>query len=469
MKNTLNLNSAKNRTPKKKLLKDKRFLPLFITQFFGSFNDNAFKNAFLVWFTFTHVHYYGLDAPSMMSIAAALFILPFFLFSASAGQYADKYEKAWLTKKIKLVEILLMLLCSLFFYFQSVFGLLFILFAMGAQSTFFGPIKYSLLPEQLKSNELIQANSYIEAGTFLSILLGTIAGGVIILTESGILIVSVFLILFACIGYFASSYIPEAPIRDLQLKINYHILKETKRIIQFAKQDSVVWQSINAISWFWFVGVTFLTQFPVYTKDMIHANEQVVTLFLSIFSIGIGIGSILCNLLIKDKISTKIVPLGGIGLSLSIIFFLISSHFYLHIYDLQAVHIVESINMQDSIPLINSIHLTNSSPLLLNISAFLDIGFASYTIMLSLLSIAIMSGIYVVPLYALMQDRADKSRISRIIAANNVMNALFMVISSILGLFLFSLGFNILDLFLIIAILNFFVSIAIKKSTILLV
>lgn len=436
---------------KQDLLKDNRFLPLFITQFFGAFNDNAFKNAFLIWFTFCIVSYHGMDAAFMVNISTALFILPFFLFSATAGQLADKYEKACLTRKIKFIEIILMVLCAFCFYYNEVLGLLVILFAMGIQSTFFGPIKYSLLPDLLKSEELILANSYMEAGTFLSILLGTVAGGLIILTEFGIEIIGISLVLFSFIGYVASLFIPKTKIADENIVIGYNVWKETSQIIGFAKKNTHVWFCVLAISWFWFIGVTFLTQFPIYAKDVIQGNEELVTLFLAIFSIGIGIGSALCNRFSRGEINMKLVPMGGFGISVCIVIFYVASYVYSMEYYLDIDNMAENILMNKEI-----IHYKD-------IISFLDVGFCSYIIIISLLGVSIMSGVYIVPLYAFMQDKAEKSQISRIIAANNVINGIFMVFASLVAIMFYAFSFSVLELFMLIASINIIVSLIIKK------
>lgn len=406
------------------LLKTKRFLPLFITQFFGAFNDNAFKNAFLIWFTYDIAVKTGADASIMLTVAAGLFILPFFLFSATAGQLADKYEKSWITQKVKQLEIVLMVSSIICFYLQSINGLLVILFMMGAHSTLFGPIKYSLLPEHLKDDELISGNGLIEGGTFLSILLGTIFGGLIIRMTYGVEILAIFIIGFAIIGWLASRSIPKAPISDPNLKISWNIAKETWKIIGYARQERTVWLSIIGISWFWLIGATFLTQFPVYTKNIIGGNEHIVTLFLTIFSIGVGIGSVLCNKLLKGKINGRLVPYGSLGITVAIVMFTIASKLY--------------------VPTGNEVGLFD----------FINSGFPALTIITSLLILAVFSGIYIVPLYAIMQHRSDDKYLSRIIAANNVLNALFMVVASIYGVGIFAAGLGVVELLLSVGLIN---------------
>ncbi|HBN22468.1 MAG TPA: MFS transporter [Holosporales bacterium] len=411
------------------LLKTKRFLPLFITQFLGAFNDNAFKNAFLIWFTYDVAVTAGLNAPMMSSLAAGLFVLPFLLFSATAGQCADKYEKSWLAQKVKLAEIFLMLLCALFFFMGSVYGLLLTLFLMGVQSTFFGPLKYSLLPEHLKDDELISGNGLIESGTFLSILFGTIFGGITIRTTYGIELLSFFIISFSIMGWLSSLAIPKSPIGDKSLKIGWNIISETKTIIGYARVEPTVWLSIIGISWFWLIGATFLAQFPTYTKMILGGNEEIVTTLLSIFSIGIGIGSLLCNKFLKGKIDGRLVPWGAFGMTFGFALLVLSSHFYLKTLSVEPTH-------------------------LLGIIDFLNASFYSTLILISLFTISLCAGLYIVPLYAIIQHRSEDKYLSRIVAANNVMNSLFMVLASFFALSLFALHFSVVDLFLTLGVIN---------------
>jgi MFS family permease len=414
------------------ILLSKRFLPLFITQFFGAFNDNLFKNAFLIWFTYEISVKLKIDAQFMVTIASGLFVLPFFLFSAFAGQVADKFIKSKIVHIIKIIEILIMIFALIGFYFENIRLLLFLVFLMGVHSTFFGPIKYSLLPEILKKNELIKGNGLIEGGTFLAILFGTILGGMIIRSKYGIEIVSILAILFALIGYFASLLIPKTSISDPNLKIDLNIFASTWQIIKFAKRDNSVWLSIIAISWFWFIGITFLSQFPIYTKNIINGNESIVTFFLSIFSIGIGIGSVMCNYLLKGQINAKLVPTGLIGISFGIIIFVIASKFYI---------------------------APNN---IVSLKEFLTLKL-SFLISFSLLMVAVFSGIYIVPLYTIMQNRSDIKYISRIIASNNILNAIFMVFSTFIIILLTNLNISLMQIFFILGISNFIIFYKIKK------
>lgn len=408
------------------LLKSKRFLPLFITQFFGAFNDNAFKNALLIWFAYDVATKTGQNAGVVLNLAAGLFILPFFLFSAISGQLADKYEKSLLVRRIKIIEIILMVSCAIGFYFQNVTFLLFILFMMGVQSTMFGPLKYSLLPEHLKKSELLKGNAIIEAGTFISILLGTMFGGLVVRLEYGIELISFFVILFALIGFISARFIPKSSIDDSKLKMSFNIFKKTFEIIQDAKKEKIVFISIVGISWFWFIGIVFLTQFPIYAKNVLGANEQVVTLFLAIFSIGIAIGSYICNKVLKGKIDARLSPISCLMMSLFIFMFYYLSKLYPKNIDVSY---------------------------LINLFEFISNGFG-IMISISLLMVSIFAGIYTVPLYAIMQDRSNHKIIARVIAANNVMNAFFMVIATLCVTLLFSLNIKVEEVLLIVGVIN---------------
>lgn len=412
------------------LLKTKRFLPLFITQFFGAFNDNVFKNAFIIWCTYDVSLQLDLDAKLMVTIASALFILPFFLFSFLAGQLADKYEKSSLVRVIKTIEIVLM--CGVFvgFYFKYVYFLLFLLFLMGVQTTFFGPMKYSLLPEHLKDDELVSGNAFIEAGTFLAILLGTIFGGIVIRLNYGIEMMSFFVIFFAIIGLCSAKFIPKAVIGDASLHISFNIVKQTQKIISYAKQRESVWLSVIGIGWFWFLGIIFLSQFPSFTNEFIKGSEYVVTLFFSIFSIGMALGSVMCNKLLKGEINAKLVPFGIVGISVGILIFVLSSYVY---------------------------HASFLPASLVSISGFFSSGgVVSYMIVLGLLILSISSGIYTVPLYAIMQDHTQDKYISRVIAANNVISSFLMVVAVLLVLLLLIFNVTLLEIFLLLAIANIF-------------
>lgn len=407
------------------LLKSRKFLPLFIAQFFGAFNDNILKNAFLIWFTYEISFKTGVNAGFINSLAALLFILPFLLFSYFAGKIADKYEKSTLLRKIKLVEIILMLFCFVGFYLQNHKFLLTLLFLMGAQSAMFGPLKYSMPKQLLQPTELIYANSLIESSTFLAILFGTIFGTILIRSEFGIEIICASLILFAIIGFIASFFVPKITIiKSHNLQFNF---------LQFVKDKSGTIPKINAIiliSWFWLIGTVFLTQFPIFSKEIIKGDEKIVSLFLIIFSIGIAIGSLFYAKITKGKINIKLAKIAIIGISVSMI----------------CLYFV-SLNYQGFEGQ--------------NLTYFLNNG---QLIILSMLLIAICAGIYVVPIYSSLQISAKNEFIARIIAINNIFNAFFMVLASIIMIILFKIDLKITEIFLIFAILNLFMVFLMKNK-----
>ena len=419
------------------LFKTRRFLPLFIVQFFGAFNDNSFKNALVIWCTYDVAVRLNLDSKLIVTAASGLFILPFFALSFLAGQVADKYEKSYIIRIIKRVEIVIMILIFLGFYFDNIYFLLFLMFVMGSQATFFGPLKYSLLPESLKEDELISGNALIEGGTFLAILFGSIFGGIVIRSHYGIEAVCIFLLFCAWIGYLSSKFIPKTPIGDSSLRISFNLFFQTKKIIDYAKEVKQVWLSILALAWFWFVGIIFLSQLPSYTNEIIGGSEYVVTLFMAIFSVGMAAGSVTCNILLKGKVNGRLVPIGSAGMTISIIIFVAASYFY---------------------------HNLVKPDELLGVAGFFEVGgYYSFLIVLGLLFLSIFSGIYTVPLYAIMQDRSDDKYISRVIAAHNVVNSLFMVVASVVTLLLLTMKLNLLEIFTILGVANMLVFLFIQK------
>lgn len=406
------------------LLGTRRFLPLFCTQFLGAFNDNVLKNALVILITYVIAERTGQNAQIMVTVAAGIFILPFFLFSSIAGQLADKYEKSKLTRIIKLVEVFIMMGAVAGFYLEDAYILLAALFLSGVQSTFFGPIKYSILPDHLHKDELIGGNALIEAGTFLSILLGTIIGGVMVLAENGTLTVSAIIMLSAIIGLVSSFFMPKALPPAPNMRLNLNLITETWRIIQYSRGSRDVFLSILGISWFWLIGATFLSQFPTYAKNVLGGNEHVVTLFLTVFSVGIGIGSLFCNRLLKGRVEATYVPAAALGITF---------------FTLDLVYA--------------SGQLKPVAGAALGLAAFL----ASpeyWRILFDLLMISACGGIYIVPLYAIMQTRSDKDHRSRTIASNNVMNALFMVVAAIATVVMFAFHFTVIDVFLFTGIIN---------------
>lgn len=417
-----------------KLLASRRFLPLFVTQFLGAFNDNVFKNALVILITYAAVDVASLSPQVMVTLAAGIFILPFFLFSATAGQLADKWDKARLIRYVKFAEIVLMGGAAAGFYLDSVVLLLGILFLMGTHSAFFGPLKYSILPDQLHEDELIGGNALIGAGTFIAILLGTITGGLFILAENGGMIVSTLTIGAALLGWSSSLFIPPVRPAAADTAVNRHILDETHEIVRQVRQNATVFRAILGVSWFWLFGATFLSQLPTFAKDVIGGNEQVVTLFLTIFSVGIGIGALLCDKLLKGVVAATYVPLGILGMTI----------FTIDLYFASA-----SVTPAATGDFIGALGFAES--------------FAHWRILLDLLVISISGGLYIVPLYAIVQSCAEASHRSRAIAANNIMNALFMVVSALGISVMLALDFTVPEVFLTIALLNGLVAIHIAS------
>lgn len=404
------------------LLTERRFGPLFATQFLGALNDNLFKNALILLIAFGKPPSSFMSQDTLINVCAALFILPYFLFSAFAGQLADKFEKSFLIRIIKLVEIILAILAMLGFYFDNLILLLSALFLLGTQATFFGPLKYSILPQHLEKTELIGGNGLIEMGTFLAILLGTILGAVLIaIPATGTSWVAFAMLALALFGFFSSLFIPKAPSDAPYLTVSWNIFTQTIHLIKEACQNKIILHSIIGISWFWLFGSIILTQTANYTKIVLGGDEYVTSLLLVAFSIGIGLGSVLCEWLSAKKIEIGFVFLGSIGLTL---------------YTLDLAF--------------------SNSPLptsTLGPWAFLTYG-QNYRIVIDALLIGAFGGVYLVPLYTLLQTQSNPAFRSRTIAANNIVNAIFMVGASILAIVVLNMGFSIPQLFILTAVLN---------------
>ena len=406
------------------LLKEKRFLPFFITQFLGAFNDNVFKNSLIILIAFKGVQLSDGSASVdlLTNLSAGLFILPFFLFSATAGQWIDKNEKSQSIRFIKLMEVGIMLAAAYAFYVGALYALIALLFLMGVQSTFFGPAKYSYIPQHLDNTELVAGNALVQSGTFIAILIGTMLGGILIAGDDGRQWVAVVIMVLAVLGYVSSRFIPYTPSLDPELKINWNPLTETWRNIAFIHKDRIVFLSVLGISWFWFLGATYLVQLPNYTKTTLAGNEQVVTLLLTFFTLGIGGGSLLCNWLSGQKVEPGLVPFGSIGLTLfGIDLFLAQPEFTPQVL----MGVAEFINEPDSL-----------------------------RIMFDVFFIGLFGGFYIVPLFSLIQQRSEPQHLSRIIAGNNIFNALLMVLSAVIAIVLLGAGVSIAELFLVVAVLN---------------
>lgn len=400
-----------------------RFLPFFLTQASGAFNDNVFKNALMLLLAFTAAGALPWDTDLTMNLAAGLFILPFLLFSASAGALADAMCKTRLIRALKLLEIGLMLLAAIAFYFQQYLLLLALLFLMGAQSAFFGPAKYAILPQLLTDKELLAGNAWIEMGTFVAILLGTISGGLLVGLANAPLWIGLVVVVFALLGYLLSRSIPAVGVVAGAERFRFAPWQQTKATVSISYQNRTLYLSIMAISWFWFLGASYLTQFPNFTKTVLGGDNTVVTALLVAFSVGVGLGSMLCERLSGDRVELGIVPIGAIGLTV----------FGIGLY------------LSSPQPQITG---------LLNLTAFLATSQGVW-VLVNLTLIGIFGGLFIVPLYALLQQRAQPQQRARIIAANNIFNALFMVVSALAGIvFLTLLDLAIADYFFVLAIMN---------------
>lgn len=399
------------------LLTKKRFLPFFVTQFLGAFNDNIFKNTLLILIAFQFA-----NANTLNNLAAALFILPFFLFAAIAGQLADKYEKSALMRKVKLLEIIIMCFAALAHWLADVNLLLLILFLMGTQSSFFGPVKFAIIPQHLKTEELVRGNGLVEMGTFLAILFGTLLSGPLMQFDNYAIAISISVIVLAMLGYFSSRYIPVAPAADPDLKLNFNIFTQTLATLRIAKENMRVFYAIIGISWFWCLGSVYLTQFPSYSKNFLGGDEVVVSVLLAMFAIGISIGSILCGKFSKGGDGLFLVPIGTIGISVFGIDLFFAS---------QGMVAGE----------------------LLTISEFLKPQ-ANLRVLGDLLLIGTFAGFYVVPLQAYIQHYSEARKRSRVIAANNILNAIFMVGGAAVSIVFFSFSDSIPLLFLLMSCLN---------------
>lgn len=409
------------------LISEKRFGPFFLTQFLGAFNDNVYKNALIILIAFQ------LGDPSttntLINLAAGLFILPFFLFSATAGQIADKFEKSWLIRRIKLLEIVIMCAAAIALVTRNITALMALLFLMGTQSSLFGPVKYGILPQHLKREELIGGNGMIEMGTFVAILIGTMAGGLLIgIPDSGPAWVAAAVLAFAVLGYLASRGIPLAAPADPSLRISRNPAAETLANLRFLVSDRTVFLACLGVSWFWFFGAIYLTQLPNYTRLTLGGNEQVVTMLLTLFSVGVGVGSLACERLSDGKVEIGLVPLGSIGLTIF------------------------------AIDLFFAANGSAESSVLIGAAVFLEQPQA-WRVIFDVVLLGFFGGLYIVPLYAMIQSRAAPAHRSRVIAGNNILNALFMVLSALLAAGSLAAGLSIPQLFLVTALMNLAVAV----------
>ncbi len=408
------------------LLKSKRFAPFFITQFLGAFNDNIYKNTLMLIMTYGAADAMGLNSHIVLNLAAVLFILPFLLFSALAGQIADKYEKSALIRKIKFFEIIIMLAGAAALLTENYIALLILLFLMGTQSAFFGPCKYAILPQHLGRHELVGGNALVEMGTFVSILLATIGAGIILQFENYLFIAAILVVFLAGLGFLSSYFIPKAEAIDSGLKLDFNIIKSSINLIAYARSNRGIYLAILAISWFWFLGASYLTQFPNFSKEVLHGDPSLVTLLLAIFTLGIGLGSLLCEKLSRKQVELGIVPIGALGMTV----------FGIDLYMAIPSELLEIETW--------SSFMSNSD---------------NWRLLIDLAGIGIFGGIFIVPLYAYIQLRVEEEYRARIIGVINIINAFFLVASGLVAmLFLGGFDLSISEFFLVISVMNIVVS-----------
>ena len=405
------------------LLHTKRFLPLFTVQFLGAFNDNVFRFALVIFITFSLAEKTGIDTRSLIVISGGVFVLPFFLFSSLAGQVADKYEKSGIIRRVKFVEIIVMGLGAIGFAMESAEFLFIVLFLMGTQSTFFGPLKYGILPQHLAEKELTGGNGLIHMGTYAAILMGAVAGGMLAAIEGfGPTPVVSCVVALALIGWLCARAIPTADAADPTVVINWNLPRATFHLLRYAAGNREILTLVLTISWFWFVGATFLSMVPTYGKELLGADEQAVTMMNAAFTVGIGIGSILCERCSRGRIELGLVPIGCAGISVF------------------AADLFFAGKPETTAALLTLKTVLTHPPAL---RAFVD-----------LTLIGAFGAAFIVPLYAALQARAERAHCARIIAALNVTNALFMVLSAVFTVVLYRFRVTIPGIFGTVALLN---------------
>lgn len=416
------------------LLKQRRFAPFFWTQFLGAFNDNLFKTALVVIITFDALSWTTMEPSLITNLIPGLFILPYVLFSATAGQLADKFEKAGLTRFVKWLEVGIMCVAALGWVTHHLWLLIAAVVGMGVHSTLFGPVKYAYLPQQLKPEELIGGNGVTEMGTFVGILMGEVLGAVLVVQQPhGLLYEAAATVLVAALGLAAAYRIPNSPAPAPDLKISWNFVSESVRNINFSRKNRTVFLSMLGNSWFWFYGALILAQFPVYAKDYLHGDHGAFVLLLTIFSLGVGSGSLLCERLSGRKVEIGLVPFGSIGLTV----------FGIDLY-------FASLAFSGGALIPAGVHLDAFALLAQH---------GMWRILFDVLMIGMFGGFFIVPLFALIQLRCDPQHISRTIAGMNILNALFMVAAAGLAIVLLGQGLTIPQLFLVTALLNAVVAI----------
>lgn len=435
------------------LLKNRSFIALFICQFLGAMNDNLFRTAIVTMITFTP----GVIEPSLrpiiITIAMGLFMLPYFAFSASGGLLADNRDKGRLIRKIKLAEIIIMLLGTVGFIMQWPWFLLSILFLMGTQSAFFGPVKYSILPDILPRKQLVAGNGMIEGGTYIAILLGMIVGGLFVIgSNNAAYIISALILLVAVTGFLVSFHIKLAkPYHNKQHSFHINIIRSTIEVLSHLREGTI-FMAVIAVSWFWTVGSVVMAQLPNFVRDVLLADNQVFTMLLAIFSLGVGIGAMLCHKLLAGKITARYAAPAALMMILCLLYLVWASDDYSYIMSISGHNIaLGSELIHNAQSAISSSNISDESLLLLSISDFMA-NSASTHIILAIIGIAISGGIFVVPIMSILQDKAAHNTRSQIIAVNNIANAAFMVVASLISSILLAIGLAIADIFLIVVL-----------------
>ena len=414
------------------LLRQRRFAPFFWTQFLGAFNDNVFKTALLTIITYDALSWTTLDPGLLNNLIPGLFILPFVLFSATAGQLADKLEKSRLARWVKLLEIAIMAVAAYGWLAHQLWLLVAAVVGMGLHSTLFGPVKYAYLPQHLRRDELIGGNGVVEMGTFVGILLGEVLGAVLVVQKSvGPELVAGVTLAMAVLGWLASRRIPLSPAPVPELRVGWNPVTESVRNLGFAMTNRDVFLSMILNSWFWFFGAIVLAQFPVYSRVYLDGDHTVFVLLLTVFSLGVGTGSLLCERLSGRRIEPGLVPLGAFGLTV----FGVDLFFA-------------------------SLAFAGGGSGALGAAA-IAFGPGGLRVLLDCLMIGVFGGIYIVPLFAMIQTRCDASRVARTIAGMNILNALFMVTAALLAMLLLGLGFSVPQIFLVTAMLNAVVTVSV--------
>ncbi|MBP7759294.1 MAG: MFS transporter [Alphaproteobacteria bacterium] len=405
----------------KNLFVTRRFLPLFMTQFLGIFNDNLFKNAFIILMTYRIALHDPLYAAHLVNFAFALYILPSLLFSSLAGCVADKFDRDAIGRLVKVAEIALVFLGCIGLFFENLYLLYATLFGFGVHSNFFSSLKCAMLPQHLKEDELAAGNAYMEAGTFLAILAGTITGGILILMAHGVVYLIFAMTSVALAGYIFSLYIPTAKAPDPHLPISLNPFSELKGMLDRTVKQKDVFAAILGISWFWFIATMFLAQISPFAKNILFANENVVTLFLTVFSLGMVVGSLLCGKFLKEKIHTGFVPYAAFCLSACAVDLYFASHAVTAVTEV-GLHSVAQFMQQPS----------------------------SLRILFDFWMIALCGGFYTVSLYTMMQYKSEKASIARTMAVNNLINALFMIIATGFSVVMLQAGLSIPQIFLVV-------------------